>query len=215
MASLNDPPGGSTLPAIGALPRQARHVGAEVRRRVRRASPGVSRCHVCFLCACLLVVAPRTAEAFDLSGGVSVGGILAGAKPRLAVSPHVAITWITERGILFAAQETPSILPAINDHGPGIYNQITAVVGYGWKDYNVSAGPALSIYSMPACNGTTCRRVVGLSLGGHAQLDAYLTGPLGISVSVNVDWIGGNSIVLPGSVAVTAVAGPIVRLGVR
>jgi hypothetical protein len=175
----------------------------------------MSEYRVGFLCACLVVVAPSSAQALEVSGGVSVGGILAGMKPRLAVSPHLAVAWITERRLLFAVQETPSILPAINDHGPGIYNQITAVVGYGWRDYNLSMGPAFSIYSIPACDASTCRRVVGLSAGGHAQFDAYLTGPLGLSASVNLDWIGGNSIVLPGSLAITAVAGPILRFGVR
>lgn len=163
----------------------------------------------------LLVVAPRSAEGFEVNGGVNVGGVLTGMKPRLAVSPHLGIWWSTESGVVFAAQETPSILPAINAHGPGLYNQVSAVVGYGWKDYKIAAGPAFSVYSMPACNLTMCSRVVGVSFGGHAQLDAYLAGSFGLSVTVNVDWIGGNSVVLPGGVAVMAAAGPIFKWGAK
>jgi hypothetical protein len=159
----------------------------------------------------LLVAAPRSAEGLEVNGGVNVGGILAGMKPRLAVSPHVGIWWGTESGFLLAVQETPSILPAMNDHGPGLYNQVSAVVGYGWRDYKITAGPALSIYSMPACNLTNCSRVVGISMGGHAQLDAYVAGAFGLSANVSVDWIGGDSVVLPGGVVVTAAAGPIFR----
>src|SRR5215212_2081692 len=47
----------------------------------------------CLLCACVLVVVPATAEASEVSGGVSLGGILAGTKPRFAVSPHAGISW--------------------------------------------------------------------------------------------------------------------------
>lgn len=168
---------------------------------------------VVLLGGALLVAAPRSVEGFEVNGGVNVGGILAGMKPRLAVSPHVGIWWSTESGFLFAAQETPSILPALNDYGPGLYNQIAAVVGYGWNDYKITVGPAFSIYSIPACNLITCNRVVGISAGGHAQLDAYVLGSFGLSANVNLDWIGGNSVVLPGGLAVTAAAGPIVRWG--
>lgn len=165
------------------------------------------------LTGALLVTAPRGADAVEINGGVNVGGILAGMKPRLAVSPHVGIWWTTEGGFLLAAQETSSILPAMNDHGPGLYNQVSILVGYGWGDYKITLGPELSIYTMPACNLTICSRVNGISAGGHAQVDAYIAGAFGLSGSVNVDWIGGNSAVLPGGVVVMAVAGPIVRWG--
>jgi hypothetical protein len=35
--------------------------------------------------------------------------------------------------------------------------------------------------------------------------------PLGVSVSANVDWIGGRSRVLPGGLAAMIVAGPVLR----
>ncbi|MFO0590277.1 MAG: hypothetical protein U0441_22225 [Polyangiaceae bacterium] len=161
------------------------------------------------------VAAPTTADAFEVNGGVNVGGILTGMKPRLAVSPHLGIGWSTPSGFLLAAQETPSILPAMNDHGPGLYNQLSAVLGYGWGDYRIAGGPAFSVYSMPACNMTLCSRVVGISAGGHAQVDAYIAGAFGLSANVNVDWLGGNSAVLPGGVVLTASAGPIVRWGAK
>lgn len=163
----------------------------------------------------LLVAAPRSAEGFEVTGGVNVGGFLAGMKPRLAVSPHVGIWWSTESGFLFAAQETPSILPAFNNHGPGLYNQISAAIGYGWVDYRVTVGPSISVYSIPACNEINCNRVAGFSVGGHGQFDAYIAGPFGLSAIVNVDWIGGNSVVLPGGVVVMAAAGPVFKWGAR
>ncbi len=167
------------------------------------------------MAAGVLVIVPSIAEAYDLSVGVGVGGILAGAKPRLGVSPHVAITWSKESGFLFAVHETPSILPAINEHGPGVYNQLAAVLGYGGKDVSLTVGPALSIYSMPACNATICSRVTGFSVGGHAQLEAYFVGRFGISVSLGAEWVGGDSVVLSGSVAATVVAGPVLRWSVK
>lgn len=50
-----------------------------------------------------------------------------------------------------------------------------------------------------------------MAVGGHAQMNAYVAGPLGVSVSANVDWIGGNGLVLPGHASVIAVAGPVLR----
>lgn len=174
-----------------------------------------SRRIVCLMATGVLVAVPSITHAFDLSVGVGVGGILAGAKPRLGVSPHVAMTWSTESGVLFAMHETPSVLPAINEHGPGVYNQLAAVLGYGWKDVNLTIGPALSMYSMPACNATICRHVTGFSVGGHAQVEAYFVGRFGISASLSAEWIGGDSVVLTGSVAATVVAGPVLRWSVK
>lgn len=160
----------------------------------------------------LLLVAPTSAEAFELSGGVSLGGVLAGSKPRFAVTPQVGITWRLESGALFAAHEVLSVLPAIDRHGAGVYSQTSAVLGYGTERFNLRVGPALSIYSMPACNrALLCGRVVGVAPGGHVQANLYFVGPLGVSVNASVDYVGGSSPVLPGGVAVTVNVGPVLR----
>lgn len=167
------------------------------------------------LCACVLAVAPLSAEAHELKLGVNVGGILAGAKPRLAVSPQAAFAWRADSGLRLALHETLSILPAINEHGAGVYSQTSAAIGYGWKDADFSAGPSLALYSMPACNEIVCGRIVGLSPGGQVQVNVYLIGSLGLSVSANVGWIGGDNGVIPDAVAGTVLAGPVVRWSVQ
>lgn len=119
----------------------------------------------------IVVVAPKPAAAFELSSGVSLGGILAGTAPRLAVSPHAGIAWHMESGLLFAVQELFSVLPPIGKAEAGVSSQTSAAVGVASKSGNFSAGPSLSIYSLPACGATLCGRVVGLAAGGHFQAD--------------------------------------------
>jgi hypothetical protein len=105
-----------------------------------------------------------------------------------------------------------SILAPINKAGMGVYNKTSVDIGYASEKVNVSVGPSLSIYFMPVCSLTyLCGRVVGVAPGGHAQADVYVAGPLGVSVSASVDWIGGSSAVLPGGVAAMVVAGPVLR----
>lgn len=163
------------------------------------------------LCA-IALVAPAQARAFEVGGGVSLGGVLAGSKPRLAVTPNAGILWRMESGFLWAARETLSILPATDVGGVGVRSQTSVLIGYATKDSDFSAGPSLAVYSMPACNAfSLCARVVGLSPGGHAQTNLYFAGPLGVMVSASVGWIGGQSFVLPGSVVATIVAGPVLR----
>jgi hypothetical protein len=155
---------------------------------------------------------PIKAGAFELTGGVSVGAFQAGAIPRFAVTPHAGISWRRESGFLFVINDLFSFLAPINKAGIGVYNKISVTIGYAWKDVNVSAGPSLSIYSMQACGATLlCGRVVGVAPGGHAQADVYFAGPMGVSVSANLDWIGGSSAVLPGGVAAMVVVGPMLR----
>lgn len=160
----------------------------------------------------VLVVVLKPARAFEVSGGVSLGGILAGTVPHLAVSPHVGLAWRIQSGVLFTVHELCSILPPINKAGAGIYNHTSVAIGYTWEKGNFSAGPSLSLYSMPACGNTLCGGpVVGVAPGVHAQTNVYVVGPLGVSVSANVDWVGGRSLVLPGGVAAMVVAGPVLR----
>ena len=161
----------------------------------------------------LAVVAgtPATAEAVEVSGGVSVGGLLVGTVPHLTVSPHVGLGWSWENGFLFAVHDLGSILPATSKNGVGFYNQTSAAIGYASEERNFSIGPSLSFYTMPACGATLCGRVLGVGPGVHAQVNAYFFGRLGLSVNANLDWIGGRSLVLPGGLATMVVAGPIVR----
>lgn len=161
------------------------------------------------------VALSSSASALDLSGGVSVGGMLAGVEPRLAVTPHVAVSWRADSGFLFVVRDMFSVLPAVNRHGVGIHNQLSAALGYGWETGSFSLGPAVSFYSMPACNPAFCGRIVGASGGGHAHVSLYLVGPLGVSASASVEWIGGNNGVLRDDVSATFLAGPVGRWDLR
>ena len=178
--------------------------------RLRRRT---SRLHRAWVVPLVLVLGmPIPAGAFELSGGVSLGVFQAGSVPRIAATPHAGISWRRESGFLFAAHDLFNILAPINKAGLGVYNKTSVDIGYASEKVNASAGPSLSIYSMPACGVTyLCGRVVGVAPGGHAQVDVYVTGPLGVSMSANVDWIGGSSAVIPGGVAVMVVAGPVLR----
>ncbi len=158
-----------------------------------------------------LTIAPASAEAFELSGGISLGGILAGTVPRLSLSPHAGVSWRAESGFLFAAQDLCSILPPIRGDAAGVYNQTSVAIGYASESGNFSAGPSLSVYSMPVCDAAYCGRVVGLSPGGHAQADVYFADPLGVSVDAGVAWLGGRSLLLPGGFSVMVVVGPVLR----
>lgn len=161
----------------------------------------------------LLLVVAAPAAASELSGGVGLGGILVGTAPRFAVSPHVGMSWRRESGFLFALHDLCSILPTTRKLGVGVYNQTSAAIGYASEEFNLSAGPSLSVYSMDACGATLCGPVVGLAPGGHAQVNLYVTAKLGVTVRANVDWVGGRSLVLPGGVAAMLVAGPVLRWG--
>jgi len=167
------------------------------------------------LCACALLVISSPAEALEVSGGVGLGGVLIGPDPRLAVSPHLAMSWRLGSGAALSAYERLNLLPAATRLGIGIYSQTSAAIGYAWDAGNLSIGPTLSIYSMPACGAVLCGRVVGVGPGGHAQIDVYFAGSLGVSVSANVDWLGGSSPVLRGSVAAMILAGPVFRWSPR
>ncbi|WP_233561091.1 hypothetical protein [Sorangium cellulosum] len=104
----------------------------------------------------LLVSTP--VEAYELRAGVSLGWLQAGTVPRLAVGPHAAIAWPIQRDIRFTVHDLCTILPDPED-GSGVYNQTSIDIRYAWKDGNVSAGPSLAFYIMPACGTTLCGRV--------------------------------------------------------
>lgn len=147
----------------------------------------------------------------QLSGGVSLGGFQSGNVPRLAISPHAGLSWRIRTDFVVTIHDLCSFLPPINDAGIGVFNEAPVAIGYTSEKAIVSAGPSFSIYYMPACGLTLCGRVVGVALGGHAQTEIYVSGPLGVSVSANIGWIGGRSLVLPGGLAVMVVAGPVLR----
>jgi hypothetical protein len=99
----------------------------------------------------------------------------------------------------------------LDEDGSGFYNKTSAAIRYASENVMFSVGPSLSVYSMPACGRTLCGRVAGVAPGGFVQTEMYFAGPLGVSVSGNVDWVGGESLVLPGGVAVMVLAGPVLR----
>lgn len=116
-----------------------------------------------------------------------------------------------KRDFVVGVDDLCSILPPSHDEGIGVYNKTSVSIGYASEKVHVSVGPSVSTYSIPACGLTLCGRIAGVALGGHAQTDVYIAGPLGISVSANVDWVGGRSLVLPGGWVVMVVAGPVIR----
>ncbi|WP_437751821.1 hypothetical protein [Sorangium sp. So ce1389] len=165
---------------------------------------------VSLLCAGALVVVPAPAQALEASGGVSVGGIQVGTESRLAVSPFVGWLWRRERDFRIEVHNMLSIVPGAR---VGFYDRTAVTLGYATKTGNVSLGPSLSLYSLAVCGVVICDRVMGLAPGGRAQSDWFFAGRLGASMSVNADWAGGSSVVLPGSWVVMITAGPVWRFG--
>ncbi|WP_437910550.1 hypothetical protein WME95_22730 [Sorangium sp. So ce327] len=161
-------------------------------------------------CACSLVVAPAPALALEFSGGVSVGGIQVGTEPELAVSPFIGWLWRRTGDFRIEVHNVLSVVPGA---GVGVYDRTAVTFGYTTKTGNVSLGPSLSIYMMQVCGAVICDRVMGVAPGGRAQSDWYFAGRLGASTSVNVDWAGGSSRVLPGGMVLMVTAGPIWRFG--
>lgn len=163
------------------------------------------------LCAGVLLVVPTLAHAMEISFGLSTGGMLIGADPRFAVSPHGGLLWRSE-SLALSVHDHVNILPAVNRLGVGLYNQTSAAVGYAWDSGNVILGPTLAIYFMPLCGPVQCGRVLGVGPGIHAQVDAYFVGPVGASLSANLDWNGGSSPLLPGNLLAMLTGGLVVRL---
>lgn len=179
--------------------------------RTRRAG----RWRVLLFCALLfsiLLGAPRSAAAFDVNGGISAGGMLAGIVPRLALSPHAGVAWRWESGLLLEVHGACVLLPVGSRLGIGFNGQASAAIGYASERGTVSAGPSLSLYSMPACGHALCGRVVGLAPGVQAEASYYLGGGFfGLSIQANIAWMGGQSEVWSGGVAAMVVAGPVLR----
>lgn len=160
------------------------------------------------------LVAQARAEAMDLSGGVNMGGVLIGTRPRFAVSPHAAISWRPADSFLLAIQDAVSVLPATDVHGVGVYNHTSIAIGYARRDGSLSIGPSVAIYSVPACGRSLCARLKGASPGAMARVDYYFSGSFGVSASATVDWLAG-SVVLPAGVAATVLVGPLLTWSSR
>jgi hypothetical protein len=168
------------------------------------------------LCAVVLVAFPRRAEAYDFSLGFGVGGMLAGVKPHLALSPRGDLWWRTESGLSLGLHDTANVLFPTGNEGPGVFNETSVLLGYATEKVSFGAGPSLSIYLLPACNaGMTCGRALGISPGGHAQASWYIGERFGLTMSGSVGWVGGTSGPLHDGIAAMLVAGPLLRWSVR
>ena len=190
--------------ALSSPPSSARRLGdAQGRARTRKR-------WLATLWTLVLVVTPARVEAFDVSGGVSVGGIMAGSVPYLAVSPHGTVALPLGGDFFIAAHGMASILPG-SGRSLGVYVPISAALTYKWETRTFSLGPSLALFYLPACGVKYCARTTGVAPGAHAQVEAYFLGPFGVSVTGNVDWIIGDNSVLAGDVAGMIVAGPVVR----
>lgn len=166
---------------------------------------------VCLLFLVLGSVVPSTALALDFGAGVSVGAVYVGTRAVPAITPHAGVSVQANTGLLFSLQDRPSILPATNRDGVGLYNHLVAALGYTWGNGDIRGGASFTAYFMPACRNKLCGVVAGVGVGADLQLNYFFVGPAGVSVSGNVDWLGGDSLILPGGVAAMAVAGPVVR----
>lgn len=121
------------------------------------------------LLAFVLSVVPMQADASELNAGINFGWLQAGTATRLAVSPHAGISWRIKNDLLLGLRDLLSVVPPIQIGGAGIYNSIILAVGYSWENGDLSAGPSVAVYFMPACGRALCGHVAGVAAGAHAQ----------------------------------------------
>ncbi|MEZ4301702.1 MAG: hypothetical protein R3B70_42600 [Polyangiaceae bacterium] len=159
----------------------------------------------------MLSVFQARAEAFEVTSGVSLGGIQIGTEPQLAASPFLGLAWRTEGGFLLQVHHMLSITIG---RRVGVYDRTALDLGYAWKTGSVTIGPSLSLYSVMACGVRACDRVNGIAPGGHAQTVWYFAGRLGAAVSASVDWAVGESRFVSDGPVVMATVGPILRFEV-
>lgn len=155
------------------------------------------------------------ADAYEIRGGLSLGGILVGTVPRFSVSPHGGIAWSSESGLLLELHNVCNLVPATGRLGFGVYDQASVAVGVASTKIDISLGPSFAFYSLPACGATLCGRVTGLAPGVQVATNLYVAPKLGISLNASLDWVGGNSLVLPGGWAARVVVGPVIRWSAR
>jgi len=126
----------------GTLYSWSRRLGMK-RSEYRQRSEGARALVLC-VCACALVVVPAPARAFELSGGVSVGGFQIGTGPRLALSPFGGLLWHQEQNFKIELHNMFSVVPGAR---VGIYDRTAVSLVYAWKTGKASLGPSVSIYS--------------------------------------------------------------------
>lgn len=192
--------------------RRARN-GSVVRRCFlpRARDRPARRAIVCLFCVSAAVLAAGKAYATDYEAGVGGTVIYTGNRLVPALTPHFSVSWRSEAGWFLAIQDTMKILPARSEDALGVYNHLAVGAGRAWENGSLRFGVALPAYSMLACRGKLCGRVVGTGFGGYAQGNYFFASLLGVSLGVNVDWLGGSSEILPGGLAAMVVAGPVVR----
>lgn len=159
-----------------------------------------------------LACVPTSAQGVEIGLGVSVGGMVAGSAPRLAISPHGEADWRLGRFVL-AIHGMLSLLP--DDHGLGVVGQLSPAAGIAWEWGDVRLGPSLAFFSMPMCGLEVCARMNGVAPGGSAQASVHLGGPLWLAANGSVDWVDGVAGILPARVVGMAVAGPVLRWDLR
>ena len=161
-----------------------------------------------------LLLSPTAANAADGDLGVSVGGMVAGTVPRLSISPHAGVS-ADLGGLRLGVRDMCSILPAVDVHGIGVYNHLSATLGYAWPAGDINIGPSFGVFTMPVCGVSQCARMNGIAPGGTAQASLYFAGHWGASARVNVDWMSEAGGVLPANAVVVVVAGPVLRWSTR
>jgi hypothetical protein len=160
----------------------------------------------------VLYLVPLRAEAMEVDFGASVGGMMAGGLPRFALSPYGAVSWPQGDHFVFVIHDMLSLLLTAGNHGPGGYDHLTVAGGVAWGDGKIIVGPSLSIFSMPACGPQWCARVGGFGAGANARADLFFWGPVGLSLSGNVDVPIQSNSVLPGGPVVTGLLGAVYRI---
>lgn len=161
-----------------------------------------------------LLLTTSVADSLEVNAGIGVGGSQVARTSRLSIAPHLGLVFQPlGNGFLVSVHNTLNILPGTGQFMGIGFNDLTVIgLGYAFKDLNMSLGGSLAAYYMPVCGPTHCGPVQGVSPGGHARVDYYTVGPVGISVNVEVGWYGAKSSkILPGGLVVLATAGPILR----
>ncbi len=172
----------------------------------------VERRFFCLACAGVISLASARGVAMEVDFGASVGGMMAGNVPRFAVSPHAGLSWPLASVFVFEVHDMVSLLLAANSHGPGIYDHLSALAGFAWKDGKIVLGPSLSAFDMPACGPIWCARVSGVGAGAQARADLFFWGPAGLSLSGTMDVPLQSVSVLPGGPTWLFLAGAVFRV---
>jgi len=148
-------------------------------------------------------------HAFEIAGTASFGAFQVGTSTLFAVAPGLAVRLGARDGLNLVLQDDLVLFP-----GPGRFgldNRFSVGVGYSWPTVSIDAAASVSGYWLPACGTTLCGQVMGVAPGGRARVSYYPLDNFGVSVTGYLGWYGGDSLVLPGSVAATVVVGPSLR----